>query len=114
MSTPLNVDVCPYSLLSNVYRSPTVVSTSYYSASVLPKCVNGMVPYRLYAEIYQAGNPYSGDVYIYIDGAQYGTVAVANGILDTVVMMSPGTHTISVVTQQQSTLIIKTVAVNCV
>ena len=113
MSTPLNIDVCPISFL-NYLTSPMVYTVAYkYEADVVPYCVNGKAPYRLYAEVYAVNNPYTGQVNIYVDDELYGTYNIVNGIVDLVLLIDPGIHSIAVATPDGNALKILSVSARC-
>ncbi len=114
MSSSLTVDVCPSSFLSYI-TSPAVETYAIipYEPSVLPNCVSGLAPFRLQLSIYRMDAPYNGTVYIYVDDDLVATVDVTDGVVDTVILAAPGTHSVTVRTAQDTSITVLNVTFAC-
>lgn len=113
MSAPINIDVCPVSFISYL-TNPLFYAVAYsYSVDVKPYCVNGKAPYRMYAEAYLAGYPYTGQAIVYVDGVQYGTYNISNGVFDQVLLLDPGSHTIRLETPDGNALEVREIVATC-
>jgi len=114
MSAPTTVDICPSSFLSYVVAPIEYVYVATETSSVSPQCVNGQAPYRIYLTIYQSNAPYNGTVSIYVDDNLASTLNVTDGVVDTVVLAAPGTHTVSISTMQGNTVTLNNVNFTCI
>lgn len=115
MSSPLNIDVCPISFISYL-TNPIVYAVVYsYDIDVKPKCTeNGLAPYRLVARVYLVNYPYSGTIIVYVDGNKYGEFKISDGLFDQVLLLTPGTHTISFSTPDGNILEVTNVTATCI